>query len=420
LADVDPEHGNLRLHDQSLRSISGEPTTPEGGAGHSIKGRTNKLTAKTRYVLWARAAGRCEYEGCNKSLIGDLISGKEDKNYGFVAHVVADDPDGPRGDPVRSELLSDDIANLMLLCYVHHKLIDEDDWRGHPEERLLAMKKTHEDRIAIIADIHEDRATHVLRYAANIGSHESSVAYEHVSAALLPERYPVNGRHTIDIEVRGSSDRDHEPEYWANQRKSLRYAFATKVRERIESREIRHLSVFGLAPQPLLIELGRLLGDIAPTTVHQLHREPKGWKWLDGGPSIEFEIRRPNEAVSPRAAPIALVLALSATIIDERIEAVLGADTVIWSISAKNPHNDIMKRSSDLSEFRRLMRSLLNEIKARHGEDAKINVFPAIPVSAAIEVGRVWMPKADLPLVVYDQNNRLGGFEMALEIDESA
>ena len=37
----------------------------------------------------------------------------------------------------------------------------------------------------------------------------------------------------------------------------------------------------------------------------------------------------------------------------------------------------------------------------------------------AIEVGRVWMPKADLPLVVYDQNRALGGFGRALEIGDS-
>jgi hypothetical protein len=40
-------------------------------------------------------------------------------------------------------------------------------------------------------------------------------------------------------------------------------------------------------------------------------------------------------------------------------------------------------------------------------------------VSAAVEVGRVWMPKADLPLVVFDQNRTLQGFVRALEIGSS-
>ena len=41
-----------------------------------------------------------------------------------------------------------------------------------------------------------------------------------------------------------------------------------KYEARVERQEIRHLSVFALAPQPLLIELGRLLCDIVPAAVH--------------------------------------------------------------------------------------------------------------------------------------------------------
>ena len=73
------------------------------------------VSPKTRAVLWARGAGRCHY--CNISLIGDYISGNEDANFGFVAHIVADKPTGPRGDPIRSPQLEDDVSNLMLMCY---------------------------------------------------------------------------------------------------------------------------------------------------------------------------------------------------------------------------------------------------------------------------------------------------------------
>jgi hypothetical protein len=76
-----------------------------------------------------------------------------------------------------------------------------------------------------------------------------------------------------------------------------------------------------------------------------------------------------------------------------------------------------MRRPEDLAEFRRLLRVTLNDIKTTHGEEIAIHAFPALPVSAAVEVGRVWMPKADLPLRVYDQNRRLGGFTEALSIE---
>lgn len=57
-----------------------------------------------------------------------------------------------------------------------------------------------------------------------------------------------------------------------------------------------------------------------------------------------------------------------------------------------------------------------NAIEVRHGERAIIDIFPALPTSAAVAVGRVWTPKADLPLVIYDRNWTLNGFLQALEI----
>ena len=377
--------------------------------------RTNAVSERTRRTLWARAAGRCQYAACNKSLIGDLISGAEDRNFGFVAHIVADSPRGPRGDAARSALLSDDVNNLMLLCHVHHKLIDVDEREQHPEDRLLAMKAAHETRVDVVTAIHENRGSHVVRYAANVGNHESPLEYDQIATAMLPERYPAEGRRTIDIELRGTDHRDHEPQFWKIQSENLQRQFSRKVRDRIEAREVGHLSVFALAPQPLLMELGRLLCDIVPVDVYQLHREPQGWRWPGDSGRVTFRVRRPESA----PGPVALVLALSGTVKDRRIVDVLGHDARIWAIEAQEPHNDALKRREDLTQFRRLVRSMLNQIKAAHGEREVIHVFPALPVSAAIEVGRVWMPKADLPLVVYDQNRALGGFGRALEIGDS-
>ena len=374
--------------------------------------RTNAVTTRTRCVLWARAAGRCEYRGCNRGLIGDLVSGYEDKNFGLVAHIVADAPTGPRGDVRRSSQLSDDVSNLMLLCATHHKLIDVDEKERHPEDRLLSMKAEHEARVATATEVTYDRSSHVLRYAARIGNRETPVAYHDVAAAMLPDRYPAEGSRTIDIEIRGADYRDDETEYWRVQLENLRRQFGRKVQERIECREVGHVSVFALAPQPLLIELGRLLGDIVPADVYQLHREPRGWRWSGEGTAIEFETRRPATV----AGPAALVLALSATVNRDRIVDVLGSDAAVWTIQAKNAHNDGMRMRCDLRRFRQLLRMTLDQIKASCGEGKTVHLFPALPVSAAVEVGRVWMPKADLELLLYDQNRSRGGFVPTFKI----
>jgi hypothetical protein len=370
---------------------------------------SGRISSATRNILWARSAGRCQY--CNKPLIGDLVSGNDKLIRALVAHIVSAKPDGPRGDSVRSPLLVDDIRNLMLLCYEHHRLIDVEDEADHPEQLLLAMKAAHEERIEILTGLTQDRQTHIFTFGAPIGSLEAPLSYQSVRMAVLPERYPACGR-AIHLEMMECRYRDHEAPYWGFQQENLARQFREKIAGRIETGEIRHLSVFGLAPQPLLIELGRLLCDICPADVHQLKREPKGWGWLADDDPIRLQFTASNS----RARKIALKLALSATVTDDRIHRVMGHNVPIWSITAEAPNNDILRRAEDLRAYRRLLRLAYDRIKAVNGSDAEIHVFPALPVSAAIETGRVWMPKADLPLVIYDENRHHGGFMRTLEI----
>ena len=371
----------------------------------------SKIPEKIQRALWARAAGRCQYRGCNCELIGDLLSGKEDKMFGFVAHIVADSPGGARGHPIRSTLLAKDLSNLMLLCAKCHRLIDDEAPDDHSEELLLHMKKEHEKRVRLASGIQADRASHVIRFGANIGKNEALVARDDIFASMLPDRSPASFE-TIDLEMLGLSLDDADESFWQIQQTNLQRQFAEKIRGRIERQQITHASIFALAPQPLLIELGRQLCDILPASVHQRHREPSTWKWQNDAPPIEYQTTQPAK-IYPT---VALILGLSASIGQERITSVLGQETAVWSMTTTSPHNDIMRSPEDLALFRQQLRRLFDKIKATHGEDATINVFPALPVSAAVEVGRVWMPKADLPLQIFDQNRQIGGFVSALRI----
>lgn len=372
-----------------------------------MKGRAAQgVSPRNRLVLWTRAGGRCQYEGCNESLLGDIVSGAEALNKAFVAHIVAAAPDGPRGHPERSHQLADTLDNLMLLCHAHHKLIDDEQTSAaYDVARLTAMKAAHEDRIARVTAIDPSRETHIVHYAARVGEHDCLVSPD-AGAAVLPERYPASSR-PISLELKGSDYADHEQAYWDFQVDTLRRQFALKVGERLRSGDIGHLSVFAIAPQPLLIELGRLLSDIAAVEVRQLAREPRGWAWREGRPAIDFVTRRGEPSDS---TDVALVVGVSAAIDDARVRAVLGADCPIWSIEAAAPGNDVLARPTCLVRFRNALRATFAEIGARHGSGATIHVFPALPVAMAVEVGRVWMPKADPPLILYDEQRGLGGF----------
>ena len=184
------------------------------------------------------------------------------------------------------------------------------------------------------------------------------------------------------------------------------------MNQRIGAGEVRHLSVFALAPQPLLMLFGKLLGDITPAEVYARHRNPASWKWPDNGKSQEFRVKRPG-AVS---GPPALVFSLSGDVHPDRIKAVLGENVTVWTITIDHPFNDFLKCQGDLARFRETGQKLLNEIKLHHGQNALLHVFPAMPAALAVEFGRTVMPKADLRMQLYDQNWKTQGFSKAFEL----
>lgn len=158
--------------------------------------------------------------------------------------------------------------------------------------------------------------------------------------------------------------------------------------------------------------LGSLLTDIPTAETYQLHREPPDWRWQDHTDETTFDITTPDDF---SGIPV-LNLSLSAQIDNSRIESAVSEKSSIWKVSIANPHNDFLKSKKQLQIFRETMRPLMDRIKTKHGEHAKLHVFPAVPVSIAVELGRILMPKADLRLLIYDQNKDRSGFIPTFEI----
>lgn len=366
------------------------------------------IPPKTELELWVKAGGRCQYEGCNEALLVDPLTLKR-MNRAYKAHIIADSPNGPRGDQDLSSELAVDIDNLMLLCDPCHRRIDREDVSGHPPERLHLMKRLHEERIALVTGIAQEMRTEVLLYGARIGVQHPQLSMRRAAHALMPERYPQN-QHGISLSMQHSSFDDKEPMFWQIEEANLVRLFERDVKPRLADHSVEHLSVFGFAPQPLLMRLGALLSDIPSVDVYQLHREPQDWCWQDHPEGFSYIVKTPDKIEGEPA----LVFALSADITPERIHSVLGPACSLWVVTIDSPNNDFLKSSLQLRMFREIVRGVMNQIKSNHGNTDCIHVFPAMPVATAIELGRVWMPKADLPLKIYDEN--AGGFKPALDI----
>jgi hypothetical protein len=376
---------------------------------------TRYISDSTQCRLWGRAAGRCEFAGCNRPVWKSSIT-QEQVNVAQKAHIHSFSALGPRGNQgIGSDELND-IGNLMLVCHECHQKLDKEPNGGRYTATLLRrMKDEHERRIERITGIAENKKSHILLYGTNIGEHSSPLSYHDAAPAMFPRRYPASDV-PIELGTVNNSFSDRDPEFWNIEGENLRRKFEQRVRERLAAGEIEHLSVFALAPQPLLVLLGTLLGDIVRSDVYQRHREPPTWEWPASALPQTFELREPSAS----SGPPALVLALSATVSKERITSIVGQEASIWTVTTTTPHNDMMKSREQLSQLRSLLRLVFDQIKAAHGQSTLLHVFPIAPLAAAIEFGRVRMPKADMPWLIYDQVNALNGFIPAVAVPQGA
>lgn len=372
---------------------------------------TRRVPEGVKCLLWGRATGRCEHEGCNRPL-WRTIATNEPRNIAEQAHIRAFSRGGPRADPIMDATLINDVSNLILLCHDHHVAIDRSDGPTRYTVALLEqMKASHEHRIEVVTGISPRLSTHVLTYGTYVGEHQALPTFAVSREALFPRRFPAT-ESAIQLGTPVGPRRDRDTEFWGTELAQLDFQFDRQVRQPIERGEINHVSVFALAPQPLLIRLGVLLGDIIDADVYQLLREPKGWVWSSDHGTPPFHVDRPAQ---PVGAP-ALVLSISGTIMPDRIIRACGSDTAIWSVTVPTPHNDVVRSPDMLKAFRECLRQLLNEIKTAHGHAVPLRIFPAMPVSLAVELGRVRMPKADTRWEVFDEHQAHGGFSHALTI----
>ncbi|XDD45279.1 HNH endonuclease [Leptospira sp. WS39.C2] len=111
------------------------------------------ITTKTLKMLWGRSASLCAFPGCTREeLIEESTSLDSASIVGDNAHIRSEKPDGPRFDPNFPIETIDNYENLILLCKVHHKIID-DQVSTYTVEALEKMKQDHVLRVRNVLNL---------------------------------------------------------------------------------------------------------------------------------------------------------------------------------------------------------------------------------------------------------------------------
>lgn len=367
------------------------------------------IPAKTERLLWGIAAGRCEFEGCNKVLYRHEISGASE-NLAEKAHIHAVSNGGARFDTDIEEDINN-VNNLMLVCPQCHIIIDRNEQKYSPDV-LYKMKEKHEKRIYTLTNIGDEFRCHMVYFTANIAGSSIIISDGDARNALASfGRYP-SDISPIDLGKKGDLTQDNEEDFYTENVKNLRRAFNARITDIISDGE--SIALFALAPQPLLMYIGTLFNDKYNVSVFQPHRRDKDkWRWDNSLSKVDFITKIPQS--ESETAEIALVFSLSSTIKPERITSVLGSDVLLYSITIESPNRDFVTHPAIMEAFVSSSRKIMEDIKQKYGKDKVIHVFPAMPSSLAIRFGMDRMPKSDNKLIIYDEHEE-NGFVRALTI----
>ncbi len=381
--------------------------------------RRPHLNLRTEIAVWAAAAGRCTF--CNR-----LVTENEDLGVvvpiGELAHNVGWGKGSPRGNSVTSAAERSSPENLVLLCRNCHKPADAKGIIGYyTVEVLQKLKREHEARIRLLTEIGADRKAIVVRLVGSIRGVNPELTYESVLAAataagVFPDTLPNTYRNAVEIDLR---------EYGEGTAESFTACVAkindvvARINEGIKRDKIFRLAVFAFARIPLLVHLGAQLDDKVPTLIFQRQRvdDENAWRWpVDPPPPPAFTFEKLQAGDDP--SQVALVLNISGTIQLRELPHAIQETYTIYGFAPVSPimsGPSVITSPAALASFERAVRGFLAHVEKEYGKIPKIAIFPAIPISCAIALGRTLMPHVSPSLLLYDRNER-NEFIYALEV----
>ncbi|MHB8132236.1 MAG: SAVED domain-containing protein, partial [Mobilitalea sp.] len=183
---------------------------------------------------------------------------------------------------------------------------------------------------------------------------------------------------------------------------------AQKIKDMMESLfrrksqgELQYLDIFAIAHIPFLFLLGYLVGDRIPCTIHQAQRNQSNpWVWpaIKKTPRPVFSYNIPDQISSDC---IALAVNISGSSDSTELTALLPkAQLGVFSVDIPSP--SVVDDETVLFDFRRTWMEMMTSIYEKN-HYVMLNLFPAVPNSVAIEMGRNIHPHACPPITIWNK-----------------
>jgi len=372
-----------------------------------FKPPTRKIKPQTRLLLYVSAGGRCEFHNCNCYLMKHHLTHNWG-NFGEMAHIYAFSKEGPRGNKRTrpDDKYLNNVDNLILLCGTCHKEIDKNK-DEHPVSILRKFKKEHQKRIFYLTGLNPENKTTVVQLKGMVRGQVVDIPVNHVIEAVYP-RYPVDPKGYV-IDLTNLTD-DDSKSFYKEAFKKISRDIDRIYEPGMDADKTQHVSLFALAPIPLLVYLGSKMSSKIPLEVYQRHRDTEKWTWKNDGESIKYLFSQIRKGANSNK--VALIVSLSGKIHVSDLPNLIKKDMYVYEITINTlePNPDFLRSKEDINNFKKKYLYCISKIHRKHPKLLEIHLFLAVPAPIAVLCGRERLPNAHAPLVIYNYNRKRGGY----------
>jgi hypothetical protein len=385
-----------------------------------VIGRGDAISTKTAWKVWMDAGGRCMFKGCGQDLTSVPLYNKTAK-IGYLAHIIASDPNGPRGTQAESHRLSDDPNNIMLMCDAHHRLIDSFAPDVYTAEKLYSMRQTHRDLIHRYLESLAYPRVQAITLHADLAGIPTHFQESDLSSAILATGHAMLPNVVQHIRRTQRDDR-RTPEFWKN----YLHEHENHIRQLVSSFNTPGasvtdaLAVFPLHHSATMVLAGRIIGEARSVQVFQYHRHRNTWQWETNEKPQPPDTFKVGGLTQRHADEVFLTIELSAGI-DEKTIPTIFAEVISGSrmpwvrITTPAPRFDCIRHPDDLLQFKNVARQAINHIQDVM-RASRVHLIAISPASTVFSFGQVLQAGHHPIYSIYDRASGDATFGEAFSI----
>jgi hypothetical protein len=369
-----------------------------------------------RIKVWAKAAGRCVL--CSAYLIDSAAFYYHTALVGEVAHIVGatSGKASPRGS---STIGLDERAlepNLLLLCHSCHRKVDSAGLAEfYTEETLKAHKLQHEHRVRSVTDFSTLTKSFVLRLGSSVRGRFAFASDRQVAEAFrmaaLTHGTADSRDSIVDIELQ-------DPEHWETTWDRARHVIDERTEQAVRNAAtagVDRISVFAIAPIPILVYLGFRLDDSSSVSVFSPSRrdDDSRWLWQPATSIPAFDIFASGNQ-DPEATEVVLTVGVTAPVRDDQLPAQLTGLPRVRLTPRAGFGPDLLSSPEAVDAFATSFRSAMAQIEQAFQSAGTVHLVAVVPAVAAVTIGRAYMSSAQPQMVIYQRSE--DGFQAAITI----